>query len=114
MFYRINIHSDPVVQLHNPVVICTVCKEHGHTRRSCRYNDADNLVGMDQEDIAFWSYIHPRDRPECLGGVGSEPMEEDTADISNGESGEESEECDSDSEVSDYDYSEVSDVDSSD
>ena len=65
------------------------------------------MVSMGQEDISFWTFIHPRDRPECLGGgVGVEPMEEDNANESESYGGDESEEY-SDSEGSDD--SEVSD-----
>ena len=117
--YRMNIHSDPVVQLHNPVVICPVCGEHGHTRRSCRYSNADNLVSLSQEDIAFWEFVHPRDRPECLGGVRGEPMDEDNStDEYNNESedGEDSGEYDSEGgeEGEEYDASDLSDEYSSD
>ena len=66
-----------MVQFYNPVVICSVCREHGHSKSSCRYSRADNLVSLSQEDIAFWAFIHPRDRPECLGGVSGEPMDAD-------------------------------------
>ena len=68
ILFRMNIYSDPVVQLFDPVVVCSVCGEHGHSKRSCRYSKAEDLSNMSQEDRVFWSYVHPKDRPESLGG----------------------------------------------
>ena len=61
-----NIYSDPVVQFHDPSVVCSVCGEPGHTKLSCLYSRAEDLANMSHEDRVFWSYIHPSDRPEGL------------------------------------------------
>ena len=83
-----NIFSDPVTQFYDPSVVCSVCGELGHTKRSCRYTRAQDLSNMSHEDRTFWTYIHPRDRPEALvegeeqevplvdHGLGEQPMDE--------------------------------------
>ena len=93
--FRMNIYSDPVVQLHDPVVVCTVCGEHGHTRRGCHYTKAEDLANMSHEDGVFWTFVHPGDRPEALG----ESDEEEEEVLGNSDSEEsEVENSDSDSE----------------
>ena len=82
-----NIHSDPVVQFHEPVVVCKLCGEHGHSKLSCTYTKALDPVNMSHEDSVFWSYVHPANRPESLGfgadedelGEASEDSVEDTS-----------------------------------
>ena len=96
--FRMNIYSDPVVQLHDPVVVCTVCGEHGHTRRGCHYTKAEDLANMSHEDSVFWTFVHPGDRPEALGEsdeeeevLGNSDSEESEVENSDSDSEEESE-----------------------
>jgi hypothetical protein len=43
---------------------------------------------MSQEDRVFWSYVHPKDRPEALGGGEQEEESVDVNEASDEESGE--------------------------
>ena len=81
-----NIYSDPVIQLCDPPLVCSVCGEHSHTKASCHHVRAEDFANLSHEDIVFWSYIDPCDRPEALNDNDdhhliqdheSEPMEED-------------------------------------
>ena len=83
-----NIYSDPVIQLCDPPLVCSVCGEHSHTKASCHHVRAEEFANLSHEDIVFWSYIDPCDRPEALNDNDdqdhhliqdheSEPMEED-------------------------------------
>ena len=65
---RLNIHSDPVVQLNEPVIICSKCGGHGHSKASCLYTRAMDTSIMSSEDSMFWTFVHPCDRPESLVG----------------------------------------------
>ena len=47
---------------------CKVCKAQGHSKVSCPYIKAEDLANISQEDRAFWSCVHPEDRPSSLGG----------------------------------------------
>ena len=101
ILFRMNIYSDPVVQLFDPVVVCSVCGEHGHSKRSCRYSKAEDLSNMSQEDRVFWSYVHPKDRPESLGGGEQQEESMDVNEASDEESGESDEEEDESGESDD-------------
>ena len=71
-----NIHSDPVVQSHEPVVVCKLCGDQGHSKISC--TKSKNLANMSHEDSVFWNYVHPGDRPESLGvGANEDELDED-------------------------------------
>ena len=81
-----NIYSDPVIQLCDPPLVCSVCGEHSHTKASCHHVRAEDFANLSHEDTVFWSYIDPCDRPEALNDNDdhhliqdheSEPMEED-------------------------------------
>ena len=73
-----NIHSDPVVQSYEPVVVCKLCGDQGHSKLSCTYTKARNLADMSHEDSVFWNYVHPADRPESLGvGANEDELDED-------------------------------------
>ena len=81
-----DIYSDPVIQLCDPPLVCSVCGEHSHTKASCHHVRAEDFANLSHEDIVFWSYIDPCDRPEALNDNDdhhliqdheSEPMEED-------------------------------------
>ena len=81
-----NIYSDPVIQLCDPPLVCSVCGEHSHTKARCHHVRAEDFANLSHEDIVFWSYIDPCDRPEALNDNDdhhliqdheSEPMEED-------------------------------------
>ena len=61
-----NIYSDPVIQLCDPPLVCSVCGEHSHTKASCHYARAEDFANLSHEDRVFWSYIDPCDRPEAL------------------------------------------------
>ena len=76
-----NIHSDPVVQSYEPVVVCKLCGDQGHSKLSCTYTKARNLANMSHEDSVFWNYVHPADRPESLGvGANEDELDEDEED----------------------------------
>ena len=86
-----NIHSDPVVQSHEPVVVCKLCGDQGHSKISC--TKAKNLANMSHEDSVFWNYVHPSDRPESLG-VGASEDEDDHEGVDEDSSEEEEEKSD--------------------
>ena len=84
--HRMNIYSDPVIQLCDPPLVCSVCGEHSHTKGSCHHVRAEDFVNLSHEDRVFWSYVDPCDRPEALCDHDDhhvaqdhegEPMEED-------------------------------------
>ena len=91
-FGRVNIPSDPVINFYDPVVSCTFCGGKGHSKLSCRYAKAKTTEDISYDDMIFWSYVHPEDRPECLKDV-----EMDESGLSDSESDSESE-SESDSE----------------
>ena len=67
-----------MVQFYEPVVICKLCGDHGHSKISCPYNKALDQANISDEDAVFWSYVHPEDRPESLRfGDWSDNEEED-------------------------------------
>ena len=66
LFGRLSIQSDPVVQFYDPVAECSVCGDYGHSQASCHYTKALDMSNMSHEDIVFWSYVHPLDRPQSL------------------------------------------------
>ena len=67
-----------MVQFYEPVVICKLCGDHGHSKISCPYTKALDEANISEEDAVFWSYVHPEDRPESLrGGDWSDNEEED-------------------------------------
>ena len=107
ILFRMNIYSDPVVQLFDPVVVCSVCGEHGHSKRSCCYSKADDLSNMSQEDRVFWSYVHPKDRPESLGGGEQQEESMDVNEASDEESGESDDEGSSLAAESDIEESDI-------
>ena len=61
-----NIYSDPVIQLCDPPLVCSVCGEHSHTKASCHHVRAEDFANLSHEDRVFWSYVDPCDRPEAL------------------------------------------------
>ena len=115
-----NIYSDPVIQLCDPPLVCSVCGEHSHTKASCHHVRAEDFANLSHEDRVFWSYVDPCDRPEALNDHHDdhhlvqhdegEPMEEDGDRSSEGQAMSESEEegFDSDKEFSDDEDSESS------
>ena len=102
---RLNIHSDPVVQLYEPVVICSKCGGHGHSKASCLYMKAMDTSTMSAEDVMFWTFVHPCDRPESLREDWSvEDMSVDTSfNLTNSASASSSSESASVSSISDTD-----------
>ena len=114
-----NIHSDPVVQSHEPVVLCKLCGEHGHSKRSCTYTKAMDPANMSHEDSVFWSYVHPANRPEslCLGAGDDELGGDDDEDDRGGVQASDTEDSVDDSSVEEDesdDSHESNDSDSSD
>ena len=81
-FCRLSIQSDPVVQFYDPVVICSLCGETGHSKKSCHYSKAADRSNMSYEDVVFWSYIDPRDRPDSLREEDSDG-DDDTSNLEN-------------------------------
>ena len=65
-----------MVQFYDPVVICKVCGDHGHSKVSCLYTKALDTANISPEDAMFWSFVHPADRPESLRGDWSDGEEE--------------------------------------
>ena len=63
---RLCIQSDPVVQFYDPVAVCTVCGETGHTTASCHYSKAEDRSNMSHADMVFWSFVDARDRPDSM------------------------------------------------
>ena len=61
-----NLYSDPVIQFYDPPVVCSVCGEHGHSKKSCLYTRAKDLANLSYEDRVFWSYVQNSDKPEAL------------------------------------------------
>ena len=58
-------------------MLCKFCGAQGHTRLSCPYTKAQDLANVSYEDRVFWSYVHPADRPESLGGDGDDVSDDD-------------------------------------
>ena len=69
-----------MVQFYDPVVICKVCGDHGHSKVSCLYTKALDTANISPEDAMFWSFVHPADRPESLRGDWSDGEEGDWSD----------------------------------
>ena len=63
---RLNIPSDPVVNFFDPVITCSFCNGKGHSKLSCHYAKAKTPSDISYDDMVFWSYVHPEDRPQCL------------------------------------------------
>ena len=66
VFIRLNIPSDPVVSLFDPVVTCKFCKCLGHSKLTCHLAKAEAVQDLSPEDVYFWCYVDPEDRPESL------------------------------------------------
>jgi hypothetical protein len=64
-----------VVQFYDPVVKCSVCGDYGHSKTSCHYTRTMDLSNMSHEDVVFWSFVHPLDRPAALREEDSEVLE---------------------------------------
>ena len=79
-----NIPSDPVINFYDPVVSYSFCGGKGHTKVSCHYAKAKSASGMSYDDLIFWSFVHPDDRPTCVKdldfGDYSESESEDESD----------------------------------
>ena len=93
-----NIHSDPVVQHYDPVIICKVCKVQGHSKVSCPYTHAKDLANISHEDCIFWSFVQPEDKPSSLGGdalCGGEgaPLDSESSGSAEEESSESESDC---------------------
>ena len=93
-----------MVQFHEPVVVCKVCGDHGHSKRSCLYTLALDTANISHEDTVFWGYVHPEDRPSSLGGDvwsdlggdGNSDEEGDSSDDEDSSDAEDSSDYDSD------------------
>lgn len=73
-----------MVQFYDPVVKCSVCGDYGHSKISCHYTRTMDLSNMSHEDVVFWSYVHPLDRPAALREGDSEVLEgTDTGEVEN-------------------------------
>ena len=64
-----------MVQFYDPVVKCSVCGDYGHSKTSCHYTRTMDLSNMSHEDVVFWSFVHPLDRPAALREEDSEVLE---------------------------------------
>ena len=98
-------------------MVCKVCGDYGHSKASCHYTKAKDLANMSHEDVVFWRYVHPLDRPDSLrqdDSLGEEDSEEAYNEESEGVAGLESEESsDQESdEASDQESEEASDQES--
>ena len=70
MFRKVNAKSDPVVRTVKPPVSCKHCHQVGHSTRGCKVLAAErNPQELSEDDVAFWSYVKPDQRPATVGGA---------------------------------------------
>ena len=74
-----NIQSDPVVNFYDPVITCSFCSGKGHSKLSCHFAKAKTTADISYDDIMFWSYVHPDERPECLREMEDEEEDSETS-----------------------------------
>ena len=104
MFGRLNIPSDPVVNFFDPLVTCSFCSGIGHSKLSCTLAKAKTASDLSHDDLVFWSFVHPEDRPECLKEFDFDSEEENESDTdSESDEGEPDTEYESDTD-SDSDF----------
>ena len=80
--------ANPVVRTVKPPVTCKHCHQVGHSTRGCKVLAAErNPQELSEDDVAFWSYVKPDQRPATVAGAAQDNY-----------SDEESEDNDSDEE----------------
>ena len=88
VFRKVNAKSDPVVRTVKPPVTCKHCHQVGHSTRGCKVLAVErNPQELSEDDVAFWSYVKPDQRPATVTGAAQDNY-----------SDEESEDNDSDEE----------------
>ena len=70
VFRKVNAKSDPVVRTVKPPVTCKHCHQVGHSTRGCKVLAAErNPQELSEDDVAFWSYVKPDQRPATVAGA---------------------------------------------
>ena len=87
VFRKVNAKSDPFVRTVKPPLSCKHCHQVGHTTRSCKVLAAErNPQELSEDDVAFWSYVKPDQRPATVaGGTETNYVEEESEDNDSGE-----------------------------
>ena len=70
VFRKVNAKSDPVVRTVKPPVTCKHCHQVGHSTRGCKVLAVErNPQELSEDDVAFWSYVKPDQRPATVAGA---------------------------------------------
>ena len=87
VFRKVNAKSDPVVRTVKPPVSCKHCHQVGHSTRGCKVLAAErNPQELSEDDVAFWSYVKPDQRPATVAGdTETNYVEEESEDNDSGE-----------------------------
>ena len=76
-----------VIRLFAPPVSCKHCHQVGHSTRGCKVLAAErNPQELSEDDVAFWSYVKPDQRPATVAGdTETNYVEEESEDNDSGE-----------------------------
>ena len=86
VFRKVNAKSDPVVRTVKPPITCKHCQQVGHSTRGCKVLAAErDPKGLSDDDVAFWSYVKPDQRPATVAGDGENNFDDEEGEESEGE-----------------------------
>ena len=88
VFRKVNAKSDPVVRTVKPPVTCKHCHQVGHSTRGCKVLAAErNPQELSEDDVAFWSYVKPDQRPATVAGAAQDNYSDEESEDNSDEEG---------------------------